>query len=573
MKPLSTFRRRLHLRRQIRLHHKNKNTTHRERRGLTSPPQSLEHMITFEIGNSNTLISNIEEESTSFIHELNRHLSFQEHDYQFTWRYKNTPWDGRHYLLSGKWQSGLYIPSVSLLKFRTGLLPHVLKFCEEKGVAYTVFDNRNFPQTGNPLRWVGKLRDYQEEAIDKFIAAKRGILAAATGSGKSLIITNVVSRLNLKSVILCGTIDLVRQMHEHLSTEIPDAEIGMVGDGLCDIKRVTVSTWQSAAKSVDKKKNVYFYDNRVSEKFNASDSGPISEMLKEAEFIIVDESHCARAETVQTILKFADAPYVLGTSATPVRDEGDDLLIQAELGDIFYNISASTLIEKNWLMRPTIEYYYLFNEPLEFPNNRPKAGEEFHAIYRNYIVENEKRNGIICTKAREMVKEGRKVLILVDYLEAHGKLLEDMLLDINAEFLHAKVSSRKRINLIKAFRGGDIDCMIATSLADEGLDVPIISGEILAGGKRGKTKVKQRVGRALRPHTGKKDAKIIDFIDDGKFVLDHSIARMASLKTEPLFKLLAYNIPSDRKAFIQGKVARAIENNEQRNRSGTQKPD
>jgi superfamily II DNA or RNA helicase len=292
-------------------------------------------------------------------------------------------------------------------------------------------------------------------------------------------------------------------------------------------------------------------------------------MLKDAEFIVVDESHCARAQTIQTILKYANAPYVLGTSATPTRDEGDDLLIQAELGDIFYHISASTLIEKSWLVQPTIEYYYIYNEPLEFANGQPKPGEEFHAIYRNYIVENEKRNNIICEKAREMVKEGRKVLVLVDYLEAHGKLLEGMLEDINAEFLHAKVSSKKRRNLIHAFRDGLVDCMIATSLADEGLDVPIISGEILAGGRRGKTKVKQRVGRALRPYTGKKDAKVLDFIDDGKFVLEHSIARIASLKSEPLFKILAYNIPNGRKELIQRKIARAIEKNEQRNGPST----
>jgi len=525
-------------------------------------------MITFEVDNCNTLITNVEDESVSFLHELNHHLSFQEQDYQFTWRYKNTPWNGRHYLLSGKWQNGVYVPSVAQLKFRTGLLPHVLEFCNEHGVAYTVIDNRKFPTLGTPMEWVGTLRDYQQSAIEKFLTAKRGILAAATGSGKSLMITNIISRLNVPSVILCGTIDLVRQMHEHLSNEIPSVEFGIVGDGECNIKKITVSTWQSAAKSVDKKQKVYFYDNRVSEKFNASDAASISGMLRKAEFLVVDESHCARANTIQTILKYTNAPYVLGTSATPVRDEGDDLLIQAELGDIFYHISASTLIDKGWLVQPTVEYYYIHNDPLEdIPNNKP--GEEFHAIYRNYIVENERRNEIICNKAREMVDEGRKVLILVDYLEAHGKLLEDMLSDVNAEFLHAKVSSRKRINLIKAFRDGMVDCMIATSLADEGLDVPIISGEILAGGRRGKTKVKQRVGRALRPYTGKKDAKVIDFIDDGKFVLEHSIARIASLKSEPLFKILAYNVPGSRKEFIQAKIARAIEKNEQRNRRST----
>ena len=526
-------------------------------------------MITLEVDNCNTVITNIDGESSSMIHELNNYLSFQENNYEFTWRYKNTPWNGRHYLLSGRWVGGVYTPNLSQLKFRTGLLNHVLSFCQQNGILYVISDKRKFPTPGKPLPWVGSLRDYQVSAVEKFIEHKRGILAAATGSGKSLMITNIVSRLNIPSVILCGTIDLVRQMHEHLSSEIPDTPIGIVGDGMCDIRHITVSTWQSAAKSVDKKQNVYFYDSRVKEKFNESDASSISNMLRKAQLVVVDESHCARAQTIQTILKFANAPYVLGTSATPVRDEGDDLLIQAELGDIFYEISASSLITNGWLVKPTIEYYYIHNDPLELNTANVKPSEEFHAAYRTFIVENEKRNKIICNKAREMVAEGRKVLILVDYLEAHGKLLESMLTDISAEFLHAKVSSKKRATLIKAFRDGLIDCMIATSLADEGLDVPIISGEILAGGRRGKTKVKQRVGRALRQYAGKKDARVLDFIDDGKFVLDHSIARIASLKTEPEFRLLAYNVPESRREFIQRKIARAVARNEQINRFGT----
>lgn len=528
-------------------------------------------MVTLEVYNNITRIVNAVNEDSSMVHELSYYLSFQEQDFQFTWRYKNTPWDGRHYLLNGSWISGIFVPSVSQLYFRTGLLPRVIQFFKHKRIEYVIVDARELPKFGKKLKWEGKLRDYQIEAVDAFLGVKRGILAAATGSGKSLMITNIVSRVNLPSVILCGTIDLVKQMKSHLECEIPSETIGVVGDGECDIRKITVSTWQSAAKSIDKNEKVYFYDNKVSEKFNTAHSKSINDMLKKANFVVVDESHCARAHTIQTILRYVNAPYILGTSATPIRDEGDDLLIEAELGDIFYHVSATTLIDKGWLMKPTIEYYYMYNPPLQ--KVLGAKGKEFHAIYKEYIVENEKRNNVICEKARGMISEGRKVLILVDYLEAHGKLLETMLSDVCAEFLHAKVSSKKRETLIKAFRDGEIDCMIATSLADEGLDVPIISGEILAGGKRGKTKVKQRVGRALRPHGEKVDAKIVDFLDDGKFVLEHSVARIASLKTEPGFKILVHNVPASRREFLQNKIARAVERaqHEQRNRYSAEK--
>lgn len=523
-------------------------------------------MLSFVVGNCDTHISNIERSSVRFINELNDYLSFKEQGFQFTWRYKKTPWNGNNYLLNGEWKAdGSYRPNIHNLKFRTGLLPIVLNFCKEKHEEYIIVDNRLFPEFNTPIKWEGTLRDYQIEAVDQFFKTKRGILSAATGSGKSLMITNIVARANLPSVILCGTIDLAKQMKSHFEKETPSEKVGFVGDGTCDIRHITISTWQSAAKSINKAGKVYFYDNRVKEKFNASDAPRIKKMLADAQFIIIDESHCARANMVQSILKYSNAPYILGTSATPTRDEGDDLLIRAELGDIFYNIDASYLIKKGWLVRPHIDYYYVHNDPLQ-EDFSEQPNKEFHAIYRNYIVENEERNNIICTKAREMISEGRKVLILVDYLDTHGKILEKMLKDISAEFLHARHSSKKRDSLITAFQEGKIDCMIATSLADEGLDLPILSGEILAGGKRGKTKVKQRIGRSLRPYDGKSDARIIDFLDDGKFVLNHSIERIASLKAEPLFKIRAFNIPKHRQSDIIKRVERKVSKNEQRDR-------
>jgi len=518
-----------------------------------SPLAVLEKdLLTFVVQHSVTQVENIQDVPQSFLFALNDYLSYTEQDYQYTWRYKNTAWNGKNYLLGGRWNKDIFVPSFSSLSFRSGLLKRVLHFCKQHDVGYLVVDDRSFPEIGSPLPWKGKLRDYQEFAIDKFFEYKKGILAAATGAGKSIIITNIVSRLDVATVILCGTIDLVFQMKEHLEREIPDSTIGIVGDGKCEIEKITVSTWQSAARSIDARAKTYFYDRQVSEKFDVSHASKITAMLKAAQLVVLDESHCARAKTIQTVLRNINAPYVLGTSATPKRDEGDDLLIEAELGNIFYDISASTLIEKGWLVRPTIEYNYI--------DNSSSKGEwdDFHAVYKQLIVNNDARNYIIGEKAREMVRAGRKTLILVDYLEEHGRALEEMLSDIQAEFLNATLSSKRRQTLLNAFRDGEIDCMIATSLADEGLDVPIISGEILAGGKRGKTKIRQRVGRVLRPHEDKRDARVVDFIDDGKFVLDHSVARIAALKMEPAFDLVANGVPKERKDIILRKIEKAV---------------
>ncbi len=57
--------------------------------------------------------------------------------------------------------------------------------------------------------------------------------------------------------------------------------------------------------------------------------------------------------------------------------------------------------------------------------------------------------------------------------------------------------------------------MIATSSADEGMDVPRASRLILATVGRSASKLEQRTGRVLRPFDGKDRSIIYDYADRG----------------------------------------------------------
>jgi superfamily II DNA or RNA helicase len=47
----------------------------------------------------------------------------------------------------------------------------------------------------------------------------------------------------------------------------------------------------------------------------------------------------------------------------------------------------------------------------------------------------------------------------------------------------------------------------------------------------------QRIGRVIRLSPGKKDAYVIDFIDNAKYLDKHSATRIAIYETEPGFKM------------------------------------
>lgn len=124
------------------------------------------------------------------------------------------------------------------------------------------------------------------------------------------------------------------------------------------------------------------------------------------------------------------------------------------------------------------------------------------------------KHGIVNNHARTQAAIGvvtdKPTLILVNQVE-HGQQIATRI--PNSICCHAGMGNKKRRESMAAFRDGSLRCMIATSLADEGLDLPMIEHLILLSGGRSDAKTEQRTGRALRTHAGKSGAVIHDFID------------------------------------------------------------
>jgi superfamily II DNA or RNA helicase len=254
--------------------------------------------------------------------------------------------------------------------------------------------------------------------------------------------------------------------------------------------------------------------------------------------ITVDDTHCIfangilvhncqhwAASTCQVISDFSSsARYRYGISATPWRDMDDDLLIDACFGKILSDISASTLIEKKILVQPKIY----------FVHTKTKVGGTYADVYRKIIVENVYRNTVIKNLAEQMMNDGRQTLILVRQI-AHGEILQDMI--PGSIFLHGSIASKKRQSTINKMKEGKHRCVIASSIFDEGVDVRPLSALILAGAGKSQTRALQRIGRVIRAYEGKKDAIVIDFFDDSKYLRKHSQARRKIYRTEPKFEI------------------------------------
>jgi superfamily II DNA or RNA helicase len=227
-------------------------------------------------------------------------------------------------------------------------------------------------------------------------------------------------------------------------------------------------------------------------------------------------------------MKAFQSEYKIGLSASPWRDDGLDILIEAEAGSKIAEIKALELIEGNYLA--DVEFNYVKITPLQC--GLRDGIKNYHSAYKEYITDNDLRNELIVDMADWLAYNGKTVLILVSRIK-HGRHLEDQMksLGMRVKFLKGADKTDYR-NKVMDKMGDKLDILIATSIADEGMDLPVLDSLILAGAGKSSTKALQRAGRVLRDDYEGKKAIIFDFYDDFKFFDKQSRERYKIYKHE-----------------------------------------
>jgi superfamily II DNA or RNA helicase len=426
-------------------------------------------------------------------------------------------------------------------KTYTGLLEKVKEVLDDINEPYEVIDNREKPEENANFEVVDKVhlndgtsfkieeRPYQQKIIEN--ADPRMVVQAATGAGKTYIMAALLAKFNVKPVaIFVDKISLCRQIKNAFENFL-DEPIGIVGGGMKQKEDITVYSVQSATK----------------------------EDVKDAKLIMFDECHHVPADTFMKVGKWCkDAYYRIGMSATPWRDGGDDLLIEAALWKRYPEnaISASHLIREGYLVPATI--YFI-------PIQKVFRGRQYHRVYEKAIVKNKKRNNAIIKTAIKMREvNNRKILMLVQRLE-HGENLRERLVDHlgetsssvtvkhpktgrdqlvrvkNIEFLSGEDGALRRKAVIKAVKEGKCDILIGTTIADEGLDIPPLDCLILCGGGKSSTRAYQRIGRVLRTSEDKERAIVFDFVDYTPMLRRHSRVREKLYREEEEWEIKFLN--------------------------------
>lgn len=355
-----------------------------------------------------------------------------------------------------------------------------------------------------------------------------GIVKSCTGSGKSISIARILADTNIKTNVYVTSVDLLYQMKEMFDKI--GIKSGIIGDGKAEVKKINVVSIWTACSALDKKYEKFDDETRKEKMVMAKNKKKIAKSIREAQMNIWDECHMVACETIKTISSESkSARYTFGFSGTPWRDDGADLLIEAVCGKTIIEVTASELINDGYLVQPTIHF-------IDVPklDNLP---DKYPSIYKQYIVENDVRNGKIIKAAEKLVAAGRKVLILVKTIKHGNILLDELEQNFVVHFVRGEVDSEERTWIRQEFLKNGIDIIVASVVYDQGIDLPNLDALILAGSGKSSGRALQRLGRVIRQHPGKKDAIVVDFIDNAKYLLNHTAARTEIYRTEGGFKI------------------------------------
>jgi len=390
------------------------------------------------------------------------------------------------------------------------------------------------------------LRDYQIQVFRSAAAQLRKIGAAtiqmATGAGKSFLAGAMAKWLNdqgYKVFLVALSKDLVLQLKDYAERA-----------GAKDVVAVTVQTLVrrlggDGAEDMEEEDRE-IYEAYADEYSSISEDELVKLFRGEKVAVILDEAHHVPAATVRKVMMEAGDGWALriGLTATPWRNDNRDLDIYAFAGTVVEpRITSSFLIERGFAVPVEIRVVRApeCTEALELSDmlrmSRRRDGARAFAAIRKAVLECEMRNRFIAELAAGAEKPVLVITPLVKHAEYLGKMLRE--LGLKVEVVTGAVKAEKRKEVFDALRRGEVEVIVATTLADEGLDLPPLKTLIIALGGRSKTRVLQRIGRLVRPYNGKTRAVAIELEDVGvEYVADHLQMRLDLYRSEPAWRIV-----------------------------------
>lgn len=354
-------------------------------------------------------------------------------------------------------------------------------------------------------------RPYQKEALAAWGQAHAcGVVVLPTGAGKTVLALMAVEAMQVNTLVVVPTIDLMHQWHDTLCARFgleADA-VGMIGGGFRTQRALTVITYDSAAMP-------------------RRDLGNVG-------LLVFDEVHHLPSSSYRTIAERCPAPFRLGLSATLERSDGrHDDLVQL-VGPTVYERQPSTLARDKH-----IADYKVQRVAVDLTDDEQAQYERLTAQYSLYMAAN--RLKLMMTGAANLFealirasghdpaaraalrahREARmlamnaagKVQKVEELLQAHRQdkvivfsewnvVVHELSRRLALPAITYRTHADERRDILDKFRQQNYSKLVTGRVLNEGVDVPDANVAIVVSGSSSTREYIQRLGRVLRPKPG-----------------------------------------------------------------------
>ncbi len=350
------------------------------------------------------------------------------------------------------------------------------------------------------------IRHYQRIALEAWTSSQRcGVVVLPTGAGKSYVALRAMLACRRSALVLAPTIDLVVQWASDLEARL-GRPVGQYGGGEKRLEDVTVATYDSGILFMP------WYGNRFG-------------------LIVFDECHHLPSGVTSQTATMCLAPFRLGLTATPERNDGQEGRLTELIGPIVHRTRIDEL-EGEFLSSYQAEVVEVAMDPDEaaaYATHRaqyltflrgsgvqlsaPDGWQQFlaaagrdprgRAALRAW---REQKRLARASRAKlravwQLLREhaGERSLVFTDDNDTAYEIGRQMVLPVLTH--HTKPPERRA--MLNAFRGGSWPVLVTSKVLNEGVDVPEASVAIIVSGSGSVREHVQRLGRILRPQPGK----------------------------------------------------------------------
>ncbi|TVR71102.1 MAG: restriction endonuclease subunit R [Sphaerobacteraceae bacterium] len=342
-----------------------------------------------------------------------------------------------------------------------------------------VVENATHRLTGNAdfsLNESVLLRDYQKQARDRFVESSHdgGVIILPCGAGKTVVGVSIATSLRSSTLVVTPNRTIGEQWLSHFSslTTLNADDIDLFPSDI-GRKPITIVTYQALTSQ----------RNGFARRLSEAQEVPWG-------LVIYDEVHSLPADVFRQSAVL-QSKRRLGLTATLVREDGRERDVYALVGPPIWQSRWRDLERQGWI------------SPVDCYEVRVRVDSAPEQPERGFA-------GKVRTVERLLARHTDDQVLIAAHRRKEVEILSNRL---GVPSVTGETPQSMRSQLYEKFKSGALSCLVVSTVANVGVDLPDANVLIQVSGTFGsRLEEAQRLGRLLRPKADQKPARFYSLV-------------------------------------------------------------